>query len=179
MKRSDVLSLLNGVANAKEICDSILDLHNAEMEEAKKNVDMSQYVKKEDFDKLTAENKELKDGSAKFKDYDELAKFKADTIATQEKAKKIEAVRSLLKSSRANEKVIPLLEKGIDIENVKLDKDGKIVDGDKLLSGLKTDYSDFFAKEEEKGASPANPSPVKPGGEQADPFLAGFEKKGN
>jgi uncharacterized protein YggU (UPF0235/DUF167 family) len=141
MKRSDILSLLVGMDSekAKDACDAILNLHNAEMEDAKTRVDYTGYVKKEDYDKIAAENKALKDGSEKYKDYDELAKFKADTLANQTNAKKISAIEALLRQNNANEKVIKLLAKSVDLSKVELDEKGEIKDSKSIIDSLKSD----------------------------------------
>ena len=64
MRRIDVSNLLKGVENSKEIVDAILDMHNAELTEAKeKAVDLTKYVEKSKYDELEARLN-------KFKDYD-------------------------------------------------------------------------------------------------------------
>ena len=70
MRRIDISNLLKGVENSKEIVDAILDMHNAELTEAKgKAVDLTNYVEKSKYDELeTKLNKQ--------KDYDDLVKFK-------------------------------------------------------------------------------------------------------
>lgn len=167
MKRSDILSLLTGMdaEKAKDAVDAILNLHNAELEEAKKNIDLSGYVKKEDYDKVLAEDKQLKSDSEKYKDYDRFVKFHDETIASQDKAKKGEAVMNLLKANKANEKAVPLLVKGVDLSAISLDKDGNIVDGNKIVDSLKSNYSSFFQTTQTSGAKPATPpaqdSPAK------------------
>lgn len=159
MKRSDILSLLTGMdaEKAKDAVDAILNLHNAELEEAKKNIDLSGYVKKEDYDKVLAEDKQLKSDSEKYKDYDRFVKFHDETIASQDKAKKGEAVMNLLKANKANEKAVPLLVKGVDLSAISLDKDGNIVDGNKIVDSLKSNYSSFFQTTQTSGAKPATP----------------------
>lgn len=159
MKRSDILSLLVGMDSekAKDACDAILNLHNAEMEDAKTRVDYTGYVKKEDYDKIAAENKALKDGSEKYKDYEELAKFKADTLANQTNAKKISAIEALLRQNNANEKVIKLLAKSVDLSKVELDEKGEIKDSKSIIDSLKSDNAELFTSSTTSGATPATP----------------------
>lgn len=151
MRRIDVSNLLKGVENSKEIVDAILDMHNAELTEAKeKAVDLTKYVEKSKYD-------ELEDRLNKFKDYDELVKFKEDTLKKELNVKKTDAVINLLKENNANQKAVKLLAKEFDIDSIELDENGKVKNADDLIKGVKENYADFFTQEENGGASPRNP----------------------
>ena len=152
MRRIDVSNLLKGVENSKEIVDAILDMHNAELTEAKeKSVDLTKYVEKSKYDELEARLN-------KFKDYDELVKFKEDTLKKELNVKKTDAVISLLKENNANQKAVKLLAKEFDIDSLELDENGKIKNADDLIKGVKENYADFFTQEENGGVSPRNPT---------------------
>lgn len=151
MRRIDVSNLLKGVENSKEIVDAILDMHNAELTEAKeKAVDLTKYVEKSKYDELEARLNKLKD-------YDELVKFKEDTLKKELNVKKTDAVINLLKENNANQKAVKLLAKEFDIDSIELDENGKVKNADDLIKGVKENYSDFFTQEETGGASPRNP----------------------
>ena len=152
MRRIDVSNLLKGVENSKEIVDAILDMHNAELTEAKeKSVDLTKYVEKSKYDELEAKLN-------KFKDYDELVKFKEDTLKKELNVKKTDAVIALLKENNANQKAVKLLAKEFDIDSLELDENGKVKNADDLIKGVKENYADFFTQEENGGVSPKNPT---------------------
>lgn len=152
MRRIDVSNLLKGVENSKEIVDAILDMHNAELTEAKeKSVDLTKYVEKSKYDELEARLN-------KFKDYDELVKFKEDTLKKELNVKKTDAVIALLKENNANQKAVKLLAKEFDIDSIELDENGKVKNADDLIKGVKENYADFFTQEENGGVSPRNPT---------------------
>lgn len=152
MRRIDVSNLLKGVENSKEIVDAILDMHNAELTEAKeKAVDLTKYVEKSKYDELEARLNKLKD-------YDELVKFKEDTLKKELNVKKTDAVIALLKENNANQKAVKLLAKEFDIDSIELDENGKVKNADDLIKGVKENYADFFTQEENGGVSPRNPT---------------------
>ena len=152
MRRIDVSNLLKGVENSKEIVDAILDMHNAELTEAKeKSVDLTKYVEKSKYDELEARLN-------KFKDYDELVKFKEDTLKKELNVKKTDAVIALLKENNANQKAVKLLAKEFDIDSLELDENGKVKNADDLIKGVKENYADFFTQEENGGVSPKYPT---------------------
>lgn len=148
MKRIDILNLVKGLENSKEIVDAILDMHNEELTEAKKkNVDLSAYVEKTKYDEL---EKQL----TKFKDYDELVKFKEETIITKTKEEKQKAFVDLLTKNKASEKALKLLAKAVDVNALELDENKSIVGGDDIVNNLKKEYEDFFVKVEQKTTNP-------------------------
>ena len=160
MTRDEIKAVLSeaGVtddAKIKVAIDKVLNEHNAEITEAKK-VDMSQYVSKSDFDAVSSELSEAQAGLGKFKDYDSLVKFKADTEASQARDKKLGAIEGLLKSGNCNPKVINLLAKSVDLSKVEFDGKGNLKDGDKLMGTLKNENPDLFTSIQNKGAIPAN-----------------------
>lgn len=153
MRRIDVSNLLNGVENSKEIVDAILDMHNAELTEAKeKAVDLTNYVEKSKYDEL----------EEKLNDYDDLVKFKEETSKRELNVKKTNAIMSMLKDNNANQKAIKLLAKEFDLENIEFDENGKIKNADELIKGVKETYADFFTQEENGGASPKKPIENEP-----------------
>lgn len=160
MTRDEIKAVLTeaGVTDESKIkiaTDKVLNEHNAELTEAKK-VDMSQYVPKSDFDTLNSKLTEAQEGLGKFKDYDSLVKFKADTEASQVREKKLGAIEGMLKSGNCNPKVVNLLARSVDLSRIEFDDKGKLKDADKLMETLKSDNPDLFTLVENKGATPAN-----------------------
>ena len=160
MTRDEIKAVLTeaGVTDESKIksaTDKVLNEHNAELTEAKK-VDTSQYVPKSDFDTLNSKLSEAQAGLGKFKDYDSLVKFKADTEASQVKEKKLGAIEGILKSGNCNPKVVNLLARSVDLSRIEFDDKGKLKDADKLMETLKSDNPGLFTSVENKGAIPAN-----------------------
>ena len=156
MRRIDISNLLKGVENSKEIVDAILDMHNAELTEVKgKAVDLSNYVEKSKYDELeTKLNKQ--------KDYDDLVKFKEEALKKELNVKKNDAIISLLRDNKANEKAIKLLAKEFDLEHIELDDNGKVKNANDLIKGVKENYADFFTQEKDGGVNPKNPNNNEP-----------------
>lgn len=142
-------------AKIKTAIDKVLNEHNAEITEAKK-VDSNLYVPKADYESKVSELEIAKSGLDKFKDYDDLVKFKNDIGEKQAKEQKLTALENLLKSGNCNSKVINLLAKSVDLGSVEMDDKGNIKDADKLIGTLKSENPDLFTITENKGAIPAN-----------------------
>lgn len=154
MKRSDILSLLKDVENSKEICDKILGIHNAEINEAKQ-IDETKYISIEEYNALNEKYNNLNGDLDKFKDYDELVKFKDETTKKEVNVKKTNAVLDLLKENKASEKAINLLVKQFDLNEIELDDKGKVINATDKLNKIKTDYVELFTTEAPGGAQPA------------------------
>lgn len=97
---------------------------------------------------------------------EEFNTFKADTEKKAAKAVKEEAYKELLKEVGVSEKRIAAVIKVSDIDSVELDKDGKIVDADKLKASIKEEWSDFIQTTREQGANTATP-PANNGGKMS------------
>ena len=163
MTRDDIKAILTeaGVtdeAKAKVAIDKTLNQHNAEIAEAKK-VDEGKFVAKEQYDALETKLAEATALNSSRKNYDELVKFKSDTLAKQASDKKADAVIALLKGKNANEKAVKLLAKEFDLSKVELDDKGNVKDGDALVKPVIDAYPDFFTKAKEGGPNPGNPAP--------------------
>lgn len=146
--------------------DQIIDAHTETIDGLKEELAKV----KADADKLPAVQKELgelkaaaeKDGKDPYKVKYEAIKedfenYKKDIAAKETKANKSTAYRALLKEAGIADKRIDAVLKVSDIDGVKLDKDGKIEDADKLLASIKTEWSDFITTESVKGAATATP----------------------
>ena len=125
---------------------------------------------KADADKLSAVQKELddmkaaaeKDGKDPFKvKYEALKEdfdnYKKEISDKESKAAKQNAYRALLKEAGVADKRIDAVLRVSDVDGIKLDKDGKIEDADKLKESVKTEWADFITSDSTKGATTPNP----------------------
>ena len=99
---------------------------------------------------------------------EEFEAYKADQTAKAEKAQKTTAFRDLLKSIGVSEKRIDAVLRVSDVDGVKLDADGKIVESEKLSETLKTEWADFITKEAVEGAKESTPPANNQGGADYD-----------
>lgn len=155
--------LLKSMGIEDEKIDQIIDAHTETTEALKKERD--QY--KADAESLPTVTKE-RDGLKK--DIDELKAKAPDATAVQaefdaykqqveaDKAadKKQKLVADALRTAGANDKLLPLILKGIDFTAVELDGD-KVKDVDKLVAPIKTQYAEVFGTPETKGTPPTTP----------------------
>ncbi len=70
---------------------------------------------------------------------------------------KKEAYKALLKEIGISEKRIDAVARLVELDKIKLDKDGKIEGSDNLKKSLKEEWSDFIVKEGKEGAGTATP----------------------
>ena len=146
--------------------DSIISAHTEVTDALKKERDSY----KEKADKLPEVEKELEtlrseagdNGKNAWKVKYEAMKedfdnFKAEIDAKQTADKKIKALKEILKEIGVADKRIDTVAKVTDIDGLKLDNEGKIVDCDTLKNNLKTEWSDFITTEGTKGAQVSNP----------------------
>lgn len=83
--------------------------------------------------------------------------FKTDTETKAVKASKTEAYKKLLLDAGISDKRIASILKVTDVDGIKLDKDGKIEDAEKLTENAKTEWADFIVTKQEQGASVSKP----------------------
>ena len=161
----------------------------AEAAEAKKALKEATDAKTKDEDafktKFEAEqtaHEETKKAMKKAID-DETAAHKATKdgiVAEKEAAEVDQLVSEILK--RGDDKIggmnvaaIPKALKLYDRSIVKRGKDGAVENADDVLNHFGREWGDFFAKEEQHGAAVGTPPGNAP--KEADPFLAGFDRK--
>lgn len=125
---------------------------------------------KADAGKLPAVQKELdelkaaaeKDGKDPFKvKYEALredfAAYKKEVEAKETKASKTAVYKALLKEAGVSDKRIDAVLRVSDVDSLKLDKDGKAEDAEKLLKSIKEEWADFITSDSTKGANTATP----------------------
>lgn len=125
---------------------------------------------KEDAEKLPAVEKELNELKEAHKNdaenvfetrYNELKTeyedYKAKVQSDEEKRQKSSAYEDLLKDAGVSEKRIKSILKVTNLDDIVLEKDGKIKDASDRKEKIKTEWADFIVKSDEKGADTANP----------------------
>lgn len=103
------------------------------------------------------ESQEYKDLEKQFNDY------KTAQTAKETRAAKDKAYRTLLTAAGVHEKRLDVIMKVTNLDEIELDKDGKIKDADKHTETVKTEYADFLVTKTERGADVATP-PANTGG---------------
>lgn len=85
--------------------------------------------------------------------------YKADTEAKATKSAKETAYKKLLIDAGVSSKRVDSILKvsASSIDSVVLDEDGKIKDADKIIEGVKEEWSDFISTSHEKGADVSTP----------------------
>ena len=158
----DIKAILKANGIEEEVANTIADKINAEI--PKEFVSKKQYQKKvSTIDEL---NETIADLEAKTNSngaQEELEKLKQEfeayktNIETEKtNATKSSALREQLKAEGFNEKMIKLLEKNFDLENIEIEED-KIKGWEDMIKPIKEEYADFIPKETQTGNPPATP----------------------
>ncbi len=153
--------MLKGMSLTDEQIDTIIEAHSETVDALKDERDKF----KADAEKLASVQKELDalkaTGGDYEKKYTELKKeydeYKAGQDAIAEKTAKETAYKEMLKSAGVSEKRIASIMRVTNLADIKLDKDGKLKDHDKLVEAVKSEWSDFIDTKVEKGADTKNP----------------------
>jgi len=160
--------MLKAMGIEDEKIDQIIDAHTETVEALKADRDKF----KEDADKLPEVQKKLddakaaaeKDGKDPFKvKYEaikeEFANFKKDIEEKETKSRKEAAYKALLKDAGVSEKRIDSILRVTDLEEAKLDADGKFENASELKKSIKEEWSDFIVTNGKQGADTPNPPP--------------------
>ena len=163
---------LSALGIEAEKIDEIITAHTETVDALKEQRDGF----KTDAEKLPGVQKELDDlkaatnsGESPFKkQYEDLKaefdRFKADTDAKETQARKESAYRALLKQVGISDKRMESVMKVSKLDDLKLDKDGKIEGADKLAESLKTEWADFITTTGVQGAATETPPATTGGG---------------
>lgn len=153
-----------GIEDAKvdEIIAAHTDTVNGlkdEIEKYKADAEKLPGVTKERDDLKKAAEQESKDPYRVKYDAikEEFDKYKAETTAKETTRQKEAAYRELLKAAGVSEKRIGAVLKVTDLKGLKLDAEGKLEDAENLTSTIKSEWADFIATEEDKGADVPKP----------------------
>lgn len=153
--------ILKGMSLSEEQIDTIIEAHTETVDALKDERDKY----KADADKLSAVQKELDDLKSTGGDYEQkytqLKKdfddYKSEQSAIAEKAAKETAYKEMLKKAGISEKRIASVMRVTNLADVKLDKDGKLKDYEKLVDNVKAEWSDFIETTQTKGADTKTP----------------------
>lgn len=160
-------SMLKGMQLTDEQVSAIIEEHTNTIEGLKK--DRDKY--KSDAEKLPVVQKELEDlksGDSDWKDkyekeHKDFEDYKKEVAGKEAVAKVRSAYRKLLVENGVGEKHIDAVLRVTDFTNVKVDKDGKLENSDKLSESIRSEWSGFITNKGTKGADVDNP----PGGSKA------------
>jgi len=87
-------------------------------------------------------------------EYDEYkAKVEAEKVAARKQA----AAEAALLAEGANPKAVKLMLKDIDLSKMELDDAGKPTNTEAVISPIKTEYADFFGKQQQQGVNTVKP----------------------
>ena len=153
--------MLKGMGLTEEQVDSIIEEHTAVTDALKEQV--NQY--KKDAEGYQTARKELEDLKAGGDDWKEryeaehkaFEDFKKETEATAERAKVQEAYKALLKAENVSEKRIDKIIKLTDLDALKLTKEGRIANEEKVAEDIRNEWSDFIVSQSDRGTDVDNP----------------------
>ena len=153
--------MLKGMGLTEEQVDSIIEEHTSVTDALKEQA--QKY--KADAEKLSAVQKELDDLKAGGDDWEDkynaehkaFEDYKKDIESKAELSKTKDAYKALLKSQDISEKRIDTILKLTDFSEIKLTKEGKIANEEKVIDKIKEDWSDLIATRSESGASVDTP----------------------
>lgn len=163
---------LSALAIEEEKAEQIISAHievtdslKAERDKYKADAELLPSVQKELSDLKEAVEKNGNDPyKVKYEAIkEEFDNYKKEIETKETTAKKESAFRSILKDIGVAEKRIDAVVKVSNIDEIELDSEGKVKNGDKLKESLKTEWSDFIATTKKEGASSPNP-PANNGG---------------
>lgn len=132
----------------------------AELEKAKEQLkdaleNDSQDELKNELDKRSKELEEAQAANQKLQG--EFDAYKADAEAENVKRQKTDAYKELLDKAGIAPKYAGKVLKVTDLNEIELEEDGSVKDADKAIEGIKSEWSEFIAKKETKGAEPETP----------------------
>ena len=161
MKREDLKKQFTeaGVPEDKiaSLVDYVMSQNGAEINSLKSENEALKTSNAKEVETLKAQNSELASKVESYKDYEDLKKFKSDTIANQENAKRVE----FLKAQGC--KHPDLIMAKLDFEKASYDDDKKTYVGlDDSIKNLKTNYADLFEAQGTQQIEP-NPKPNQTG----------------
>ena len=153
--------MLKAMGIEEEKIDQIIDAH-AETVDALK-AERDEYKTK--AEKLPSVQKELDDlknsggdWQTKYeKEHADFEAFKNEQTAKETKAAKTAAFKSLLNGVNVNDKITDLIIKATNLDEIELDKDGKIKDEETLKNNIKTEYAGYIETTSASGTHTATP----------------------
>lgn len=164
--------MLKAMSIDDEKIDEIIEAHREVVDALKE--DRDKY--KADAEKFIDTKKELDDlkktvdsGDSYKERYEQEHKdfedYKASIKAEQAKAAKADAYKALLKEAKVSDDWIDDIVKFTEVDDIQLGDDGKIVDADKRIEGIKSKYAKYIVTESTRGANTETP-PTNVGGKK-------------
>lgn len=153
--------MLKGMGLTEEQVDTIIEEHTSVTDALKEKAQKYESTAQ----KLATVEKELNDlkaGGSDWEDrynkeHDAFEAYKKDIESKTEQESIKTAYKALLKDQNVSEKRIDTILKLTDFSEMKLTKDGKIANEEKVIEKIKEDWSDLITKESEKGADVSTP----------------------
>lgn len=164
--------MLKAMGIEEEKIDEIIEAHREVTDALKEDRDkykadaekLNDVQKKYDDLKNEVESKEDDPYKEKYdKEHKAFEAYKAGIEADRVKANKVQAYKELLKKAGVSEKRLDSIIKVTAIDEVEIDDEGKIKDSDKVVEGIKSEWSEFIVTETQRGAGTENP-PSNTGG---------------
>jgi hypothetical protein len=155
------MNLLHGVENASDIIDQIMEINGTDIENAKKQAGTPDDAIIAERDTLKAQLKAYEKDGEKYIDpaeFQRLKQFEADTTAKQKRTEVETAVSEMLTKNKVLPGLIKRELKALNIDEVKLDKDGKVTKEyeDAYIAAFKADCPDGFIPVQEGTGVPTN-----------------------
>lgn len=143
------------IAAHTETVDALKEQRDAYKADAEKLADVQKQL-----DKATADLEDAGKDAYKVK-YEALKEefegYKTEQTKKESHAAKEKAYRALLQEAGVSEKRLESVLKVSDVDSVELDDKGAIKGADKLTESIKSEWADFIATTETRGAQTANP----------------------
>ena len=153
--------MLKGMGLTEEQVESIIEEHTAVTDALKEQAQKYEA----DAKKLSAVQKELddmKEGGSDWEDrynkeHEAFENYKKDVETKAEGEKVRAAYKALLKSQNISDKRIDTILKLTDFAEIKLTKEGKIANEEKVIEKIKEEWADLIGTQSEKGAGVETP----------------------
>lgn len=158
-----------------EVIDSIINAHTETVNAIKEDKEsLEKKFKGVDLEDLQAKAGKYEEISRQLTTTkEEYANYKAEVVKSAERQSKVAKVTELLKANKANDMAIPLMLKAINIDELKLNKEGNIENSP--IDSLKAEYGAFFTEPttQTQGVNTPTP-PAGPNTQPEDMFLKGL-----
>lgn len=153
--------MLKGMGLTEEQVDTIIEEHTSVTDALKEKAQKYETTAQ----KLANVEKELNDMKAGGSDWEDrynkeheaFENYKKDIESKTEQESIKTAYKALLKAQNVSEKRIDTILKLTDFSEMKLTKDGKIANEEKVIEKIKEEWSDLISKQSEKGADVSTP----------------------
>ena len=153
--------MLKGMGLTEEQVDTIIEEHTSVTDALKEKAQKYETTAQ----KLATVERELNDLKAGGSDWEDrynkeheaFENYKKDIESKTEQESIKTAYKALLKDQNVSEKRIDTILKLTDFSEMKLTKDGKIANEEKVIEKIKEDWSDLISKQSEKGADVSTP----------------------